>query len=630
MSSLKKVLYFFLLHLIYWLLVSIWARALFLLFYFDEFQGSSGSTIFNCFKYGFRLDLSTACYLLSLSFIFWILFFLTNKTVLLHVYRSIQIIGLSGYMLVTIADVGVYRHWNTKINLTAIQFADHPREVWASIGPGDHPLWWIIAFLISMCFFTWLFYRIQKLFSQTSIKNLKQILYTVLISILCLGFTVIGIRGGLQLEPINQSTAYFSDRHIENQAAINATWNLMNKIAMNSGSNNPYHFGSVSEVEKALQTFYTVDSSRTTISSVFKPNIVFIILEGFTADVIEAFGGESGLTPTIDSLVRTGLSWTNFYANGDRTYKGLPALLNGHPTRAVGSITQDPDQTIYLPSMAKSLKPLGYHSSFYYGGESEFANIKSYLINTGYERIIDIKDFPSSYRGIKWGVPDHYVFNKLATDLNETAQPFFVSILTLSSHEPYDIPIAPLIKSTSLPDLFRNTVYYTDQSLGKFIHESKNQAWYDSTLFILTADHGNPMPKEYNNNFDPGKFKIPLLIFGTPLLKQWQGKINPKLSSQTDLASTVLNSLFFRDTGFKYSMDMMNSNVTGKAFYTFDHGFGILQDGISMAYDLSGNKIVYQKGPVQDSLIHLGKLLMQGTYRAFHPAIVTPTISGIH
>ncbi|MEP7321992.1 MAG: sulfatase-like hydrolase/transferase [Saprospiraceae bacterium] len=623
MFALKKILSFYLVHLTYWLIVGFWARALFLLFYYKEFQGSSWSTLFNCFRYGFRLDLSTACYLLSLSFIFWILFYLSARKILFNIYRWVQLIGLSAYLMVTIADIGVYKHWNNKINLTAIQFADHPKEVWASIGPGDHPIWWLIAFLISMIFFGWCFYQIQKRYSQSSTKTLKEIMYASLISVFCLGMTIIGIRGGLQLEPINQSTAYFSERHIENQASINATWNLMNKIAMNRGTNNPYHFGTASEVKEALLSFYSVDSSHTALSSIAKPNIVFIILEGFTADVIEAFGGETGLTPTIDSLVHTGLIWTNFYANGDRTYKGLPAILNGHPTRPVGSITQDPDQTLQLPSIAKILKSLDYHSSFYYGGESEFANIKSYLINTGYDRIIDIKDFPPSYRGIKWGVPDHYVFDKLSKDLNTSGQPFFACILTLSSHEPYDIPIASLIKSNSLPDLFRNTVYYTDQSLGKFIQQSKNQPWYDSTIFVLTADHGNSMPKEYNNNFDPGKFKIPLIIFGTPLLKQWKGKTNPKLASQTDLTATLLNSLFFRNKDFDFSMNMLDTNDVGKAFYTFDHGFGILQDKTRLAYDLSGNKIVFQQGPVNDSLIQVGKLLMQGTYGPFQPSPVS-------
>jgi len=156
-----------------------------------------------------------------------------------------------------------------------------------------------------------------------------------------------------------------------------------------------------------------------------KPNILFIILEGISADAIAAFGGSKGYTPYLDSVMQRSLIWTNFYANGDRTYKGLPAILNGWPTRPVGSITQDADHTGDLPSLAKILKSNGYSTSFYYGGESEFANIKSYLLNTGFNQIVDINDFSNTLRGKKWGVADHYVFEKLARDLNETKRPFF-------------------------------------------------------------------------------------------------------------------------------------------------------------------------------------------------------------
>ncbi len=630
MANAKKIVVFFSLHLAYWLVVTIWSRALFILFYAHEFKQSSVLNLFNCFKYGFRLDLSIACYALTLPFILGVIYMFSAKMFFSILSRVFHLIVLVGTLLITIGDIAIYRHWNTKLNLSALQFATHPKEVIASIGVGDQPLMWLFAFIVSIILFVWLFYRIQRIIilpagiSQSPSRNFWSlpIAYCVLSIASCLFVLILGIRGGLQLEPINQSSAYFSNRPIENQAAINATWNLMNKVTANFIKENPYHFGSAAEVTIALNTFYRQeDTTILSLTSMKKPNIVFIILEGFTADVIAAFGGESGLTPTIDSLIKTGLIWNHFYANGDRTYKGLPALLNGHPTRPVGSVTQDPDQTNQIPSIAKNLKSQGYSSSFYYGGESEFANIKSYLINTGYDRIVDIKDFPTSYRGIKWGVPDHYVFERLASDLNQSSQPFFANILTLSTHEPYDIPIEPLIKSKTWPDLFRNTVYYADQSLGNFIQQVKDQPWYVHTIFVLTADHGNLMPKDYSTNFDPGKFKIPLLIFGHPLLNQYRGRINARVGSQTDLAYTLLSSLSMTDTLFKNSMNLMNPFTPGHAFYTFDHGFGLINDQIKLAYDLNGNKMVYIEDSTKvkshdylDSLIRQGKLLMQGTF----------------
>lgn len=611
----KILLRFFIVHIAYWLLVAWWARVLFVLYHWGEYD--AGINLINTFVYGCRLDFSLSCYITSLALLLAWCYDWSAYKLFDQLRRYWQVIALSIYLLITVADLVVYKHWATKLNLTALSFARHPAEVMASIGQSDHLMIVGLVFLISFLGLWWL-YRvlanpIQPEFSKTFSERLRSgLAYLGLI-----GLSFIGIRGGLQLEPINQSSAYFSDVPLYNNTSINATWNLMNKVVNNHGGANPYHFGTSQAVDQVLKDFYQKDTTPYILSKVIKPNIVFILLEGFTADVIPAFGGESGLTPIIDSLVGQGLIWPHFYANGDRTYKGLPSILNGFPTRPVGSIIQNNDLTSDIPSMTKSLQKKGYSSSFYYGGESEFANIKSYLINTGFERIIDIRDFPADYRGIKWGVADHYVFERMAKDLHQEKQPFFSCILTLSSHEPYDIPIAPLIHSKTWPDLFRNTVYYTDQSLGRFLQLAQGQSWFDSTLFVLTADHGNPMPRDYTNNFDPGKFKIPMLIFGPALNDDLKGKSLNKIGSHTDLAYSLLSSLFKNDSlhlPYRFAHQLLDSTQTGSVFYTFDQGFGFVTEQGKMAYDLTADKVVFEEGSVSDSLIARGKLLMQGTF----------------
>ena len=636
MSDIKKLLKFYIEYLVYWIGVGIFARGLFFVFYYKEFDHASVGDIFSCFRYGLSLDISVASYIVSLGLVIGTIYVVSRSKGVLIAFSLVHYLILVIYFLITIADIAVFRHWNTKVNLTAIQFADHPKEVWASIGDGDQPLLWILAFISSMGIFIWIYRKILKQLQPLKNKSPRSIAMIIVLVVSLLGMSFVGIRGGFQLEPINQSIAYFSDQPIQNQMAINATWNLIEKISSYSGNRNPYHFGSVTEVNQAVQRYYQrfpTDTINKSLSTIPTPNLVFIIVEGLTADVIAAFGGETGLTPTLDSLVKTGMIWTHFYANGDRTFKGLPAILSGQPARAMGSIIMDPDQTTHLPSLPRILKAHGYSSSFYYGGESEFANIKSYLLNTGFEKIVDIKDFPASYRGKKWGVPDHYVFERLNEDLSHTSSPFFTCLLTLSTHEPYDIPVASLIPSSTWPDLFRNTVYYFDQSLGKFIQQAKLHSWYDSTLFILTADHGNLMPKDYQDTYDPGKFKIPLLIFGKPLAPQWSGKISKRYGTQNDITYTILKSLAIEHGAFPYSFDLMNEAHQGNVFYTFDHGFGLINDHLQFVYDLNGNRTVIQNAGEQaiqnpkadkerkvntafinDSLIKLGKYLMQGTY----------------
>lgn len=587
------------------------------MFYFNHIPRASFGSWYLSFIYGIRIDLSLAGYITALSMIVWIIYRWSNIASIYLLFRAWNYLAMTLYLLVTIADIAVYKHWNTKINLAAIQFASHPNEVMASIGSGDQPIWWFFVFVICLVLFVKIFNLLLYKPPVPLLKDSKFKLTFNLTSLLCLGVIVIMIRGGLQQNPINQSSAYYSEIPIQNHAAVNTTWSLIHKIIHHRGGKNPYHFGTEEQVGQALNTFYKKDTSSFKISSIHKPNIVFILLEGFTSDVISAFGGEAGLTPTIDSLIPHSLIWSRFYANGDRTYKGLPSILSGIPSQATSSITQNPDQSLAIPSLAKSLKTMGYPATFYYGGESEFANIKAYLLHTGYGRIVDINDFPNHLRGKKWGVPDHHVFERLAADLSRAKQPFFTTFLTLSSHEPYDIPMEPILKSTALPDLFRNTIIYTDQSLGKFLRLVENQPWYDSTLFVITADHGNPLPREYTTNFDPGKFKIPMILFGPALNSELKGKHSDKIGSQTDIAYSILTALGVHDSltyPYRYSNNLLNASIAGSMYYTFDHGFGMINDQTKMAYDLNANKIVHREGVVNDSLIRLGQLLIQGTF----------------
>ncbi len=609
---------FYILNLFYWLVLSFVARLIFVLFYFSGYPEGAVINLLKTFRYGFRLDLSMGSYIVFLCFIIWSVFHLFKLNFFFSLYKAVGILVLGLVLLITLADVAVYKHWAIKINMTAIQFAQHPREVLASIGTKDYIPFLILVYCILMGGFLWFWFKITDRLKFTVNLTGRNLFFCSLAFVLIAGLSLLGIRGGFQLEPINQSAVYFSDKAIYNHTAVNASWNLMHKWVNNRDVKNPYPYGTEVEIDRSLHRFYNsgkvyphlVDSST-------RPNIVFILLEGFTADVIGAFGGETGLTPTIDSLIKQGLIFTRFYSNGDRTYKGLPSILNGYPSQATSSVTQNPDLTGKIPSLAKTLREYSYQNSFYYGGESEFANIKSYLLNTGFDNIVDIRNFPSAYRGLKWGVSDHYVFERMSQDLTMARQPFFSCILTLSSHEPYDIPMEPFIKSKTIPDLFRNTVYYTDWSLSRFIHLSENQSWYANTLFVLTADHGNPLPKQYSTNYDPGRFKIPIIIFGKPLKQEYKAKQMDIIGSHTDIANTLLQGLGLNGDAFRYSKNLLADSVSSGAFYTFDNGFGFINSTTRLVFDHTGNRMMYTEGPVNDSLIVLGKHLLQGTFKPY-------------
>ena len=213
------------------------------------------------------------------------------------------------------------------------------------------------------------------------------------------------MRGGWQLAPISQSMAYFSSKPILNHAAVNTSWNLSQDVINNlAGSSGDFHYLSDGKVDIILHNYQSVDSlSRTEILATKRPNVVFIILESFTADVVESLGGEPGISPELDKLIKQGVSFTNIYASGDRTDKGLIAVMSAFPAQATKSIINETDKQEHLPSIAQVFKEQNYQTTFMYGGESEFFGFKPYVLSHGFDRSTDKHAFLIQDQNSKWG-----------------------------------------------------------------------------------------------------------------------------------------------------------------------------------------------------------------------------------
>ena len=303
----------------------------------------------------------------------------------------------------------------------------------------------------------------------------------------------------------------------------------------------------------------------------------------------------------------------NIYASGDRSEKGLVALLSGYPTQTTTSIIFDPTKTQKLQGLQGSLQQQGYHSSYYYGGELEFANIKSYLINQKFTKLVSKKDFSSKDYNSKWGVHDHILLNRLATDLSSTTPPFFTTLFTLSSHEPYEIPIPQKFIGSDEITKFKNAFYYTDQAIGKFIRDAKTQRWWDSTLIILVADHGHRLPGN-DEIFAPAKFRIPLIFTGGALKNRHI--VNNTIGSQTDVSATILQQLRINSDSYKWSRNLLSP---GKdfAFYVFNDGFGFVTPKGVVAFDNVSRKVIYKDSAITPEQLTIGKAYMQSSFADF-------------
>ena len=555
--------------------------------------------------HGLPMDISMAAYLLVIPTLLlagtarrWKWY----RTAVLYYTYFVSIL----VSLIVTSDLEVYKAWHFRLDTTPLTYLDHPTEALASAG--SSPIAFLLLIFVALAMMLvvvqrWIIVKQIPRFGSSS-RWLTPVLFLFLSAAL-----ILPIRGGLQLAPMNQSSVYFSTDNFANQLAVNATWNFFSSVVKSQGRNSNPFVVMNAETAGTLRTALRPTSSNSIplLRPIPKPNVLIIIWESLTSKVVASVGGVPGITPHFDSLARQGVLFTHLYASGDRSAKGIVAILSAYPAQPTTSIITIPNKTASLPSLPRTLKAEGYHNSFYYGGETEFANIKSYLLQQGFEKIIDHNDFDESEKNSKWGAHDHVVFNRLLTDLDSSRAPFFTTLFTLSSHEPFEVPGATVIPGDDSEHKFLNSLHYADASLGNFIKEAKSKPWWNNTLVVILADHGHPLPKTDGGR--SAEFRIPMLWLGGAL--ENQGFRADSLGSQTDLAATLLAQLGYGTTEFAWSNDLFQKGRSPYAFYSFNNGFGWVRPRGTFVYDNVGKRTLETKGTVNNNDIETGKAYLQ-------------------
>ena len=607
MKKYKGYLYYFL----YWLLFFAIARAAFLLYHFQLTRTLSGGEIFKTFLYGLRMDASFTAYICLFPFLLLLIKSFSvhlpiNKIIRIYTYVLVIIISF-----LIIADLGLYTAWGYRMDATPLQYFKSPKEMGATISSAP-----VFSLLLIFIVLAVIYIFIYKKYFNPYIDRAQKKFHIAdsFFSLFLLAFLFIPIRGGIQKIPMIISDVYFSQKIFSDHAAINLPWNITFSILNQHNPHNPFDYFSKEKSEQLVNSLYDTGPLRIpSILSVEKPNIIFIILESYTAKWVGCLGGVPGVTPNLDKIAADGLLFTHIYAAGDRSEKGQVAVLSGYPNQAITSIIKTPTKTLHLPSINQSLEKIGYHSSYTYGGELEFANIKSYLINIGINQLIDKYSFPVSERTTSWGVHDQYVFNRFYQDIHKEKQPFFAAMFTLSSHEPYDVPVKPRFPGKDETTLFKNSVYYTDSIIGHFINTLKQDTLWKNTLIVFVADHGHPLPG-HDPNDRPSKFRIPLIFSGGAL--SMKGRIN-NIGSQTDIVTTILDQIHLPTKDFKWGKDLLDSSAKQFAFYSFNNGFGFVTPKGTETMDNVSRKPIYISPGFDTSDLKYGKAYMQSSYQDF-------------
>jgi phosphoglycerol transferase MdoB-like AlkP superfamily enzyme len=452
------------------------------------------------------LDVSMICGVLIAGFFPWIMYLITGWRWLIHLNKWTHIILWTFVCIVEFASSLLFREWGSTLDARAISYLNHPNEAWASVK--DFIPFWITFF--GLIIFVSGLKGLIKLFSEwwpVRVHYFQSVVFILCVASLC----VLGLRGGWQKLPIVPSDAFYSTDMKNNFAATNKVWYLLYSLSKKTEIklSNPEN-----EVDKFRQNYIVNTCQADSISGIWKSkNIVFIVMEGWSADMVSYLGGDETITPFFDSLSETSIRFTNAFSTGFRTDQGLMSILSGIPSIQSINMPNVIDKVKKYPSLTAVMKSTGRKTSFIYGGDLNFSNLYNYLTVMGFDTIIRDKDFKTTELITEWGVPDHIMVEKAVHVLDKNEGLFFSTILFLSSHSPFEVPWENKFSSQKdIPSKYKSSVKYCDESLEHFFKMAKTKSWFNNSIFVITSDHGSTH-SGYASMEDHKRFRIPLIVY---------------------------------------------------------------------------------------------------------------------
>ena len=563
----------------------------------------NANNIYNILIHGFGLDASTTGYLIIIPFvIIWISIWYNQLKIkaILKPYFIIISILLS---VITILDTSLYEFWKFKLDATIFNYIDAPKQALASVSTG-YILIRVIIMAVSAIILSWI-----SIISTPSVfpelKYGKRMIGYNAAYILIGGIIFLFIRGGIGRSTMNIGNAYFSEKPFMNHAAVNPAFNLLYSWRKSEKFSDKYNWLDETLRANLWQGLYpdTTEDKTDSLLNIERPNILIIILEGYGSYYLNDPDGND-VSPNIKRLIKESIYFDNVYANSFRTDRGLVSTLSGHVSYPTTSIMKIPAKSQNLPGIARTLQNAGYSTEFLYGGDINFTNMKSYFTSTGYSHLIADTDFELQERNSSsWGAHDQYTFKKLMELIKAkpTDKPWHIGFLTLSSHEPFEVPYQ------RLKDKKLNSFAYTDHCLGTFIDELKQTPIWNNLLVICLPDHGSAL-----NVTTPEYYHIPMLWMGGAIKRP---QIIQTLMNQSDMPATLLSQLNLPHQEFQFSRNIFSRNYRNKfAYSTFSDGF-VFRDSTGVTiFDNAARRIVANEPAPSPDRENKGKAILQTSY----------------
>jgi phosphoglycerol transferase MdoB-like AlkP superfamily enzyme len=324
--------------------------------------------------------------------------------------------------------------------------------------------------------------------------------------------------------------------------------------------------------------------------------VVIFLEESFGSEFWGCLGRKQSLTPEMDKVAaREGMLFTNLYACGNRTVRGMEGVLSSFPPLPGDSIVKR-DLSDHVETIARLLKRDDYTTLFLYGGHGVFDGMRSFALRNGYDRFIEQKHFEHPTFTTIWGVCDEDLYARSLEEFRQLAQtgkPFFATVLTVSNHKPYTYPKGRIPEN---PDQKRreNAVKYCDYALGQFFRAAKNEPFWTNTIFAVVADHG---ARVYGSQTIPiHSYEIPLLIVG-PAAVKGPSKVG-ELGGSLDVAPTLLGLVGRPYDTIFFGQDLLKcSQQEGRAWLNHNRDVGLLTANRLVVLGLMKSQAFYTGDP---------------------------------
>ena len=447
--------------------------------------------------------------------------------------------------------------------------------------------WWLILVFIILFSAAYILYkRIEKPAENLSDGKLRWIKKRTVTFFVIVPMLFLIARGGIRPKPIGIiDTVLYANSPENAEFILNTPFSLLKTVAVES-IDSPHYFS-----EKEARKYFNPIKETSALNILpDNTNVVIIVLESFGIEYVGHYNKSAQNTPFLDSLLRESLTIEYAFANGKKSVDAIPAIVSSIPSLMNEPFLASSYANNRLESIPKSLKKHNYTSAFFHGATNGSMRFDAFAKQVGFEHYFGRKQFNNDeYYDGTWGIFDHYFNPWSAKKMSELKQPFFSLLFTVSSHHPYTLPEEFIEHQNPKETQIEKSIQYGDFSLSKFFEEAQKQAWFENTLFVITADH-SPSCETPIYCKRSHLYRIPLALYH-PKIKL-DSLSASKLAQQADIFPTILELLNIETEIYSVGKSIFSEEKAGVLNFNRNSLYYFKNNHLLTFYDGKAQKLI--------------------------------------